>query len=35
LGLAILNGQSAPPYNYIKHKLVTSNRAPQKARAAK
>jgi len=24
LGLAILNGQIVPPYNYVKHKLVAS-----------
>ena len=24
LGLAVLNGQSVPPYNYVKHKLVTA-----------
>jgi ribose transport system substrate-binding protein len=35
LGLAILNGQSAPPYNYIKHKLVAANSNQKRARAAK
>jgi ribose transport system substrate-binding protein len=35
LGLAILNGQTAPPYNYVKHKLVASSVLTKKARAAK
>ena len=35
LGLAILNGQMAPPYHYVKHKLVASSAQTRKARAAK
>jgi ribose transport system substrate-binding protein len=35
LGLAILNGQMVPPYNYVKHKLVTPNRLEKKVRAGK
>jgi ribose transport system substrate-binding protein len=35
LGLAILNGQMVPPYNYVKHKLVASSGQMRKARAAK
>jgi ribose transport system substrate-binding protein len=35
LGLAILNGQTVPPYNYVKHKLVASSVHTKKARAAK
>jgi ribose transport system substrate-binding protein len=31
LGLAILNGQMVPPYNYVKHKLVTPNRQGKKS----
>jgi ribose transport system substrate-binding protein len=34
LGLAILNGQMVPPYNYVKHKLVASSGQMRKARAA-
>jgi ribose transport system substrate-binding protein len=34
LGLAILNGQMVPPYNYVKHKLVASS-GQTRARAAK
>jgi ribose transport system substrate-binding protein len=28
LGLAILNGQTVPPYNYVKHRLMASGRTP-------
>src|ERR1700687_4112962 len=35
LGMAILNGQTVPPYNYVKHKLVASGARTKKARAAK
>jgi ribose transport system substrate-binding protein len=35
LGLAILNGQLVPPYNYAKHKLVTSVSLVKKARATR
>jgi ribose transport system substrate-binding protein len=35
LGLAILNGQMVPPYNYVKHKLVAPNRHGKKVRAGK
>ena len=37
LGLAILNGQTVPPYNFVKHRLVTATprrKRPQLARAA-
>ena len=34
LGLAILNGQSAPPYNYVQHKLVVSSLRTKRKRAA-
>jgi ribose transport system substrate-binding protein len=35
LGLAILNGQTLPPYNYVRHKLVTSSALARKLRIAK
>jgi ribose transport system substrate-binding protein len=35
LGLAILNGQTVPPYNYAKHKLVTSVSFVKRLRAAR
>jgi len=35
LGLAILNGQMVPPYNYVKHKLVASSAHMKKIKAAK
>jgi len=35
LGLAILNGQTLPPYNYVKHKLVTSASLGRKMRIAR
>ena len=35
LGLAILHGQIVPPYNYVKHKLVTSASLIKKMRAAR
>jgi ribose transport system substrate-binding protein len=35
LGLAILNGQTLPPYNYVRHKLVTSSTLARKLRIAK
>jgi ribose transport system substrate-binding protein len=34
LGLAILNGQTVPPYNYIAHKLVMAASLARKTRAA-
>lgn len=34
LGLAILNGQSVPPYSYVNHRLVTSAGLRRKSRAA-
>jgi len=34
LGLAILNGQTVPPYNYVAHKLVTSASLKRGAPAA-
>jgi ribose transport system substrate-binding protein len=33
LGLAILNGQMVPPYNYVKHKLVTANAQRKKGKS--
>jgi ribose transport system substrate-binding protein len=35
LGMAILNGQTVPPYNYVKHKLVAAGARTKRARAAK
>ena len=35
LGLALLNGQMVPPYNYVKHRLVTAASLARKVRAAK
>jgi ribose transport system substrate-binding protein len=35
LGLAILNGQTLPPYNYVRHKLVTSASLARRLRVAK
>jgi len=35
LGLAILNGQIVSPYNYVKHKLITSASLTKKMRAAR
>ena len=35
LGLAILNGQIVPPYNYVKHKLVASAALIKKSRVAR
>lgn len=35
LGLAILNGQMVPPYNYVKHRLVAAGLSVRKARAAR
>lgn len=32
LGLALLNGQTVPPYNYVDHKLVTARPAVRQAR---
>jgi ribose transport system substrate-binding protein len=34
LGLAILNGQTVPPYNYVAHKLVTAVSLTKRTRAA-
>ncbi len=34
LGLAILNGQTVPPYNYVAHKLVTAASTMKRTRAA-
>ena len=34
LGIAILNGQIVPPYNYAKHKLVTAGSMVKKVRVA-
>jgi len=34
LGLAILNGQTVPPYNYIAHKLVAATSLAKRVRAA-
>lgn len=35
LGLAILNGQTLPPYNYVRHKLVAAAALSRKARSAR
>src|SRR5215469_3618467 len=35
LGLAILNGQTLPPYNYVKHKMVVASSQMKKARTSK
>jgi len=35
LGLAILHGQIVPPYNYVKHRLITSASLTKKMRAAR
>jgi len=35
LGLAILKGQAVEPYNYVKHKLVTSGEYPKRWKGAK
>jgi ribose transport system substrate-binding protein len=35
LGLAILNGQTLPPYNYVRHKLVTATSLMRKVKIAK
>jgi ribose transport system substrate-binding protein len=35
LGLAILNGQMVPPYNYVKHKLVASGAYAKRSKAVK
>jgi ribose transport system substrate-binding protein len=32
LGLAVLNGQTVPPYNYVKHKLVAANSLTRQGR---
>jgi ribose transport system substrate-binding protein len=34
LGLAILNGQTVPPYNYVAHKLVMASALAKRARVA-
>ena len=33
LGLAMLNGQTVPPYNYVKHKLVAATSLAKKTGA--
>lgn len=35
LGLAILNGEIVPPYNYVKHRLLAGKSARKKARVAR
>jgi len=35
LGLAILNGQTLPPYHYVRHRLVTASRLAKRLRAAR
>jgi ribose transport system substrate-binding protein len=35
LGLAILNGEIVPPYNYVKHRLVAGTSAGKRVRVAK
>ena len=32
IGLALLNGQTIPPYNYVDHKLITANSLQRRAR---
>ncbi|HVH89034.1 MAG TPA: substrate-binding domain-containing protein [Terriglobales bacterium] len=33
IGLALLNGQTVPPYNYVEHKLVTASSLVKRSRA--
>jgi len=35
LGLAILNGQTLPPYHYVKHRLMTASRLAKRLRAVR
>jgi ribose transport system substrate-binding protein len=35
LGLAILNGQTLPPYHYVRHRVVTALRLAKRPRAAR
>ena len=35
LGLALLNGQMIPPYNYVKHKLITAASLVKRVRVAR
>ena len=35
IGLALLNGQTVPPYNYVDHKLITASSLTRRARAAR
>ena len=35
IGLALLNGQTVPPYNYIDHKLIAASSLTRRARAAR
>jgi ribose transport system substrate-binding protein len=35
LGLAILNGETVPPYNYVKHRLVAGTSARRRARPSR
>jgi ribose transport system substrate-binding protein len=33
IGLALLNGQTVPPYNYVEHKLITASSLSKRSRA--
>jgi ribose transport system substrate-binding protein len=35
LGMALLNGQTVPPYNFVKHKLITASSLTRNGRTAK
>ncbi|MFL6436192.1 MAG: substrate-binding domain-containing protein [Terriglobales bacterium] len=35
IGLALLNGQTVPPYNYVEHKLITASSLSKRSRAAR
>ena len=35
IGLALLNGQTVPPYNYVDHKLIAASSLTRRARAAR
>ena len=35
IGLALLNGQTIPPYNYVEHRLLTASSLTRRSRAAR
>ena len=35
IGLALLNGQTVPPYNYVEHKLITASSLAKRPRATR